>query len=329
MKIKDFILEANVARKIEKDPKTVKRLGIAIRHDKSFPPGIKAKLGHSPNDLELLNAWSELLDRTLSNTDYGDLSSEGKYDEWLTRLYLNGINDYEDINGEGGQALGMYQALSRSGQLLPQDQDFNRFTSLTRLYQRMRIPQYRSALERIKNQATIEKHKKTQLNTVVLDNDRFYAMIPFNYGACYTFNNAVGYQANFCTGSSSGLNWFNRYAPDGMLVCVIDKENLNEPNGKWQIHAGTNQFVNADQDNRWNPSGNAEKFGKMFPGLMKQIVQGIKQHSEEIHKNSQEITRGGYDVNKQIQDLLDNFPKAFTDVVSNKPGSDNNQAELL
>ena len=77
------VAEANVAAKI-KDPKTIKMLGIAMRHDSTLPKSSIAKLGPKPEDESILALWSTMLDKSLSSTDYGDLSQDGKFDEWLT-----------------------------------------------------------------------------------------------------------------------------------------------------------------------------------------------------------------------------------------------------
>jgi hypothetical protein len=324
MIIQDFLSEANIAARLRGDAKMAKRIGIAMRHDRTLPMNLIARLGPKPDDQQLLQAWSDLLDQTLSRTAYGDLSREGKFDEWLTRQYVNGQVDFEDINGEGGDALGAWQALSLRGKLEPADQDFNRFPSIGALQRAMRKPLYLRELERIKDQETIERHKREQRNIVVYEDENYWAAVLLNYGACYTFNNAAGYRANFCTGSSSGLSWFQRYAPDGLLLAVVNKNDLESANGKWQIHAATNQFVNADQDNRWNPQGNAAKFGEMFPGVMTAVVQGLQSNSDQIQEASAEIARGGYNVANEIQQLEQKFPGAFT---AASAGNDNQETQ--
>jgi hypothetical protein len=133
--------------------------------------------------------------------------------------------------------------------------------------------------------------------------------MPFNYGACYTFNNSQGYQASFCTGSSSGMRWFERYAPDGPIISIIDKDNLDDKNGKWQMHAPTGQMNNGDQSISY--SRGDQKFAELFPGLMKKIVSAMKSKSGEIQASSKEITPGGYDVDKAVADIKDRLPYSY------------------
>jgi hypothetical protein len=224
------------------------------------------------------------------------------------------VVNYEDINGEGGDALGTWQALSTRGKLQPQDQDFNKFKSIHQLQMAMRKPIYRNEIDRMKKAEEIEKHKRTRKDVVIVDNERYFVIIPMNYGACYTFAHAAGYKPTFCTSSSSGPDWFKRYAPEGMIVSITDKANQDEANGKWQFHAQTHQLVNGDQDRRHDVRWNDDRFSKMFPGLMKQIVAGIEAKAEEINQASQDVTHGGYDVAKEVQDIKTTYPLSYASV---------------
>lgn len=299
------VTEANIAAKI-KDPKTIKMLSIAMRHDGSLPKAKIAALGTKPTDEQVLKLWSDMLDASLRSTNYGDISADGKFDDWLTRMYMNGVVDYEDINGEGGDALGAWKALSVRGKLAEKHQDFNKFKNLRAIQAIVNDRVYRDELRKIKDAEVIEKHKKEKKELTILDDERFLAVVPFNYGSCYTFNNSAGFPASFCTGSSSGLTWFNRYANDGPIISVIDKSNMDDVNGKWQIHAATNQINNGNQTVRRD-----DVFADLFPGLMKKIVAGIEANAEEIKANSQDLMRGGYDIPTAVADIKRRFPLSY------------------
>jgi len=321
MKIVNVITEANIAAKL-KDPKTIKMLGIAMRHDGTIPKNKIAALGTSPSEDQIVKLWSDLLDDSLRSTDYGDLSADGKFDDWLTRLYINGVVDFEDVNGEGGDALGAWKALSIRGKLKQAHQDFNKFKNLRQIQQLIRDRDYQNELRKIKDAETIEKHKREKKELTLLDTDKFYITMPFNYGACYTFNNSAGYQASFCTGSSSGLRWFERYAPDGPIISIIDKENIEDKNGKWQMHAPTGQMNNGDQSLSY--SRGDQKFAELFPGLLKKIATAVKSKAGEIQANSKEITPGGYDVDKAIADIKDRLPYSWASEAEEEPADENN-----
>jgi len=305
LKKKKPVTEANVAAKI-KDPKTIKMLGIAMRHDGTLPKAKVAALGPRPSEEQVLNLWSELLDASLQTTNYGDISQDGKFDDWLTRMYINGVADYEDINGEGGDALGAWKALSVRGKLKEPHQDFNKFKNLRQIQAIIQNRDYRNELSKIKDAEVIEKHKREKKETTLIADERFLVTVPYNYGSCYNFNNAHGFNASFCTGSSQGANWFNRYADDGPIISVFDKQNPDDVMGKWQIHAPSNQINNGDQTNRKD-----EKFAELFPGLMKRIVAAVQSNGEEIKKNSTEIMSGGYDISKAVSDLKNKFPVSY------------------
>jgi hypothetical protein len=305
LKKKKPVTEANVAAKI-KDPKTIKMLSIAMRHDGTLPKAKVAALGPRPTDDEILKLWSELLDASMQSTDYGDISQDGKFDEWLTRMYINGVADYEDINGEGGDALGAWKALSVRGKLQEPHQDFNKFKNLRQIQAIIQNRDYRNELNKIKDAEVIEKHKREKKETTLIDDERYLVTIPYNYGSCYNFNNAHGFNASFCTGSSSGATWFNRYADDGPIISVFDKQNADDVNGKWQLHAPTNQINNGNQTVRKD-----EKFAELFPGLMKRIADAIQANADELKKNSTEIVSGGYDAAKAVSDLKNKFPMSY------------------
>lgn len=308
MNITDLVFEANVAAKLV-DPKQIKMLAIAMKHDGTLPKAAVARLGVKPDDKAIVHLWSQLLDQSLSNTKYGNISTDGKFDEWLTRMYINGVADYEDINGEGGDALGAWKALSIRGALDPQHQNLTSFRSLRQIQQIINNRKYSDILRRIQDQEVIEKHKREKKEITILDNDRFLVVVPFNYGSCYTFNNAHGFNASFCTGSSSGHRWFNRYADEGPIVSIFDKQNADDVNGKWQMHAPTNQLNNGDQSISYQ-RGDA-KFAELFPGLMKEIVHAISKHAEQIKQGSMEVMNGGYDMQKAVHDIKTKFPLSY------------------
>ena len=308
MKLNQIVLEANVAAKL-KDPKMVKMLSIAMRHDGTLPKDRVAKLGPKPSDDEIVKLWSDLLDSSLSSTDYGNLSADGKFDEWLTRMYVNGVADFEDINGEGGDALGAWKALSIRGKLAEKHQDFNKFKNLRQIQQIVQSRDYRDELRRIKDAEVIEKHKREKKETTLIDDERFLITLPYNYGACYSFNNAHGYNASFCTGSSTGQRWFERYSPEGPIISIFDKQNQEDENGKWQMHAPTGQMNNGNQSLSY--SSGDKKFAELYPGLMKEIIAAVKSKAEEIKANSVDIVRGGYDVNAAIAEIKSKLPASY------------------
>jgi hypothetical protein len=313
MNTREFLGEANVAEKILKDPVMVKKINLAWRHDHTLPPQIEAQLGPKPTAEEVIKAFSDVLDDTLRSSNWGDLSRDGKFDQWLTRLYADGKVDYEDINGEGGDALGQWKALSNRRLLDKDDQDFNKFKTLKQIQRIVAKKQYKDALEKIRTQERAAKMKKDAKGVVVYDDDKVRVVIPMNYGGCYVFAHDGGVIPTFCTSSSSGENWFQRYGSEGPIVSITNKKQPDGRNGKWQFHAPTGQIVDAEQNNRHDRAGNDEKFSELFPGLMRKIADGIKAHAEEIKEMSKPITpnQRGYDMDQQLADIKSKFPRSW------------------
>jgi hypothetical protein len=296
MRLNDlFVTEARIADKILKDPKMAKMLVIAMRHDNTIPGNIRAQMGPRPDPQAIIQAWDEMLNSSLASTQYGDMAQGGRFDDWITKLYIDGAVNYEDFNGEGGDALGAWNALSVRGLLAPNEQDLNRIKSISKVQQIAR--KYRTELSRIKDAERIEKMKRDAKFITIYQDERYTVTVPVNYGACYIFNNAEGYQANFCTGSSRGEEWYGRYSPDGIIISVVDNQNQGTKEGKWQIHAATNQIVNADQDDRHNHRLNDERFAEQNPGLMSKIIAGIQSHAQEI------LDATGHEAGKEISEL--------------------------
>jgi len=318
-KIMARLLEADITDRIARDPQRSKQLNIAWKHDKSLPHDIVARLGPKPDERALAKAWSDMLERVLERTNYGDLSRDMKYADWLTKLYTSGAADWEDISGEGGDALGAWHALSTRSLLKPQDQDLNKFKTLGNLYNRIRRQgSYNDELTRIKNATEIAKMKKDAKDVVLVDDDKYWAAIPMNYGACYVFNNS-GHISNFCTGGSSGATWFRNYAPDGPIVTVVDKANINDENGKWQFHAPTSQMVNSVQDRRYDRQWNDEQFATRFPGLMRKIVNSMAAHDEAIRDMSTQTLGKPYNVATAISQIKDKFPQSYASRAKDEP----------
>ena len=305
--------EANYGEKILKDPRLTKMLALAVKHDHTFPLAPLAKLGPNPKDEDVVKLWSQLLDKTLANTNYGDLSREGKFDAWLTRLYATHVNDYEEINGEGGDALGSWKSLQTHRLLQPRDQDFNRFNSLKELQNTIRNPVYREALRKIADQEKTEAMKRDARQIVLIDDDKYYITVPLNYGSCYVFSHGMGVSASYCTGSSSGLSWFTRYSKDGPMIDVLSKDNMEDKNGKWQFHSATNQLKNAIQEYRNSYDGTTDdsEFAKYFPGVLKKIIHALETHAEQLKNSSKDISQDGWNIPEEIDRLKARYPLSY------------------
>lgn len=314
----------------QKDPN--KMLALKAWADGTFPLKHIVGLGRinmsdPSNTAKIREMFESIIREAMGNTDFINLAIQPDADtmlNWIIDRYSRGLINFEDASGEAVDALAKWAALrnqppriGRKNNRFPTD--VNSFRDLKQLQLLVQDSWYSNVLEKLKNQEEVNKHKRTAKEFVLIDNDRYHVAIPLNFGACYLFNNAEGKQANFCTGGSSGLYWFNNYAPRSPLIMVTDKQNVDDKNGKWQIHSQTDQIVNADQDKRWDHHGNANQFGKLFPGLMKEIAEKLQANNNQIRKaaidNIENASSDAYNMDNEVSKLKQVFPGAFTDPV--------------
>ena len=319
MKISQILQEANLAQKIKNDARTLKMFEIAWRHDPTVPREVQTLLGPRATPQQIADFWGNEVDKLLradkadSDLPWPDLSAEGKFDDWVLKIYTTGANDWEDITGEAVDRLGKFAILRNKGILQPGETDLARYRDLETLNRVLH--KYNPEVQTLITAARVEKAKKNAQSMTLIDNDRFHVSVPLNYGACYVFNHQTGHQSTFCTGSSTGMRWFKEYSDDGPLIDVLDKKNANKPNGKWQIHAPSKQISNSTQT-----TDSDEKFANLFPGLLSEIITQMLAHATELHDKSQNIQKGGWDIRKAVAQLKRVFPKSTASVaIEQKP----------
>ncbi len=310
MKISQILQEANLAQKIKNDARTLKMFELAWRHDSTVPREVRTRLGPRATPQQIADFWGNEVDKILRadspdrDLPWPDLSTEGKFDDWLLKIYTTGANDWEDITGEAVDRLGKFAVLRNNGVLQPGETDLGRYRDLATLNRILN--KYDREVQKLVTAARVEKAKRNAQSVTLIDNERFHVSIPLNYGACYVFNHQTGHQSSFCTGSSTGLHWFKDYSGDGPLIDVLDKKNASKPSGKWQIHAPSNQINNSNQT-----VNSDSAFAKLFPGLLLDIIEAMGHNASELKSQSQSIVKGGWDIPKAIQQLRRRFPKSI------------------
>lgn len=318
-----IILESKFEQQILSNPKSkdiLRNLDLMIKYDTTIPTKLFIEIGSKPTPEHVLQVWIKYISEAIKNAFYNNYNEGLKYLPYLFKYYNNGAINYEDLTGEVVDNIRKWWLIKNTRQLNPKHQDLNSLTP-SLLQKILNNDTYRNILRKLENAEVLEKAKRNSKEFVLLDNEKYHVAIPMNYGACYVFNNAAGIQANFCTGGSSGMTWFDRYAPKGPLIMVTDKKNINDADGKWQIHANTKQILNAEQDRRWDHVGNSQKFAKLFPGLMTEIQNAMLEKKDDIKAYSKAILNNAYDVDTEAENLTKTFPAAFatSDQSSNQP----------
>jgi len=308
MKIRQLTEDKSFFDKLQSDARQMRLLSIAFSLDKTVPRHIIAKLGPNPEDKDIAKFFAEHFTNSLKDTSYGNIN-DGKFNEWDTRLYGSGGIDFEDLIGQLPDKLGEFKALSVRNILPREFNDINKIRNFNML--KTFLGKYRNDLEKIQNEAKIEQAKRDQQFITLIDDEKYNVAIPLNYGACYVFNMGQGVRGSFCTGSSNGLNFFKNYSSSGPIITFLDKANMNNENGKWQLHIQSHQLQNAPQN--WNDYyRNGRTFGSLFPGLMRRVIKAIEDKNELIAEKGREFNFN-WKLDSTIELIKRVLPHAFTE----------------
>lgn len=259
--------------RLKGDPKAVKMLYIAMKHDNTLPSKVFGFLGVNPTPDRVIDVWGKLLNAVNKTPGGQPISPDNKFYGWVTQVYTNGGVNWENLISRGRENLESFYMLLRRNILKPNHQNLN-FPSLSALESAMSV--YRDKIMQYKEEARINELTKDAKSVTIVDNDKWGVVVPLNYGASCKFARSVGDFANWCTGSiSSGDNYFNQYGSRGPLIIFQDK---NDPNGKYQLHAPTDQFKD-----KKDHEIDRKAFAQRYPTAMNDIVAGMQQHAEEIN----------------------------------------------
>lgn len=295
-----------------------------------------------------------------------------KFGPWLLKTYIRGLSDYDGLVDYYGPsiphlgntsligALYVWQFASTAGILPTAMRDLNYYDDIGEISDV--LAEYEKEIEEAVESKKAKKLKKSAKFITIINNENLIVSIPLNYGGCYLANVSQPLKdvkvpiANWCTGASEGSTMFPAYAKQGLMINIICKntnhlksaraiENLKwvkeqEPNFnplivmKWQIQSATGQIVCAAQ---YSAASDEVVFAALFPGLMRQIVDAIMSHENEIdsalHDNNSEDDDGS-DIewplvaSEEAEQLKRKFPIAYqSQEPSNPPNAENNNIE--
>lgn len=301
-----------------KDPN--KLLALRIWSDGTFPIQSIAALGklrfNNPADTaKLAEVWYEKLTAALKNCDTIDITQRPEFKgivAWLATRYAAGDFAFEDLTTQAVDTIGFWLRLKGQPDINAMAggsyiTDLNSFSSYRHMAKYMDQSQFQAYKKKFKNAMAVERAKRDAKEIVLIDDEHFKVTIPLNYGACYLFNNEVGIQASYCTGSSSGFDWAKSYLRQGIIIQILDKQRADTANGKWQIHSASRQFFNAKQQREISRNNYSPEvyFGRTYPGLMQRIEDAILQNSETI------TAATGHDAAAELRRLKRYFVKAW------------------
>jgi hypothetical protein len=284
MKIAQILHENVITKELNSDPALAKKLAIMWNHD--LPGRITvARLGPNPTDAQIATAWlgmvNRMISRTLANGDY--LLRNSNAMKWLLKQYLAGNtgfysglfdNTIDDII----ENLNMWCILLAKGVLKEIHRDLNKIS--TAIISRI-VNSYDT--DDIKESIELEYLMKEQSEIILIDDSEFKVSIPLKYGACRKFN-LTGHPSSFCTGSSGGVGYFNRYSQRGPLIMIAHKTDISKPAGKVQISAEMNEI---EMSNGTDIS--ILRLETLYPGILKRIADAMTAKSSEITDEMQSL----------------------------------------
>ena len=306
MRADDFLTEADTLSYIKRDRGNLaRRIELAFDHDRRLPNDVLYQLADRLTTDKKIVIVASMIDEFMRNAQV-----PSEYIPWILGQYINGHADLEDIGGEVVDSLYKFHQLKIRNIIQSERQrNINNYSDWHVLDNI--LGKYQREWHKIQREAEFEKYKKTANQIVLMNNDRFLIQIPINFGSCYIFNKTGGVQANFCTGSSNGPHYFNRYSDEGPVIQILDKHNADSANGKWQIHAPSSQIRNAPQHER------EYTFAQLFPGLLKEIGKRMLAHRQEIEAAGKSIN-ADWNAERQANMLRDKF----RDIWDDKPDSE-------
>ena len=198
--------------------------------------------------------------------------TDGKYMDFITKMYAKGEFKYEDIKKINDEIKNFIKNLPRIKKLpdvKPDQINLNSYKSLNDLYDM--VEQFAEQGEHVSNTAAEAVIKKTGVKKLI-DTPNFKALIPLTCEAAAFY----GSNTKWCTTSGE----FDTYNNQGNLVIIIAKDKGKDR--KFQLHYETDSFMNE----RDQPLSKVEiTFLSSFPEYAKLLNMLIDKHYGEYIKN--------------------------------------------
>ena len=187
-----------------------------------------------------------------------DPTKNKEYVRWLAKVYSNENIKLEDIWSNGADWLETYNKMKLKRILAPEFNDINKL-SFKQLYNIVQNDDLLQKLESL-DQGPISKGKYE----IILDNAQVRIIHPQDEDSAKYY----GQGTTWCTAAKNN-NMFNQYNKSGPMFILLPKK-PNYDGEKYQIHAGTGQYMD-EGDNQVNELELlSTRFGNLLP-LLKTI----------------------------------------------------------
>lgn len=350
--VNSFLIESVAltkgSQRVMNDKNLVASLAETVRDDARTNPGVfppnSSRIFARQSDQEVAHWFLESLDKIEKQGYEGTVySRDGVNSDWITRRYIAGSHNWEDIIGVMNMNLRDWYLLKNRNELDPRHKDLPKFNSVRDVGFYINS-HYEDKLKAIRDASRRANESKMAKAPKLIDNEDYRVYVTLNQSA----NRALGLGTQWCTANSeSNYNW-NNYSSGGMLFQLLpyDKSVQGEKklismdvkragtsaepvktNEKFQFDGGSICF-NDNYDHRVSPPS---KIQDRFPYLYTDLVSALKASKPQLEKMMAELKDDPsyqkdefkikqYNVDDEIK-KLDNLKAFFTDKVRPKAKS--------
>lgn len=211
------------SQRVMNDKKLVPALAQTVRDDvainpASFPAGSKNNFKKAPDE-EVASWFLENLDNIeRAGYDGAVYSRDGANSDWITRRYIAGSHNWEDITGVLNMNLFDWYALKNRDALDANHQQISKFNSIRQIGSYM-VTHYRQELEQTRDAAKNAAKDKLAKAIPILDNDDYKIFCTLNrIAGC-----KLGRGTQWCTANTTTDQHYHRYSNEAMLFQLFPK----------------------------------------------------------------------------------------------------------
>ena len=211
------------SQRVMNDKKLVPALAQTVRDDAvvnpaSFPPGSKNNFKKA-SDEEVAHWFLENLDNIERAGYEGAVySRDGANSDWITRRYIAGSHNWEDITGVLNMNLFDWYALKNRDALDTNHQQISKFTSIRQIGSYM-VTHYRQELEQTRDAAKNAAKDKLAKAIPLVDNEDYKIFCTLNrIAGC-----KLGRGTQWCTANTTTDQHYHRYSNEAMLFQLFPK----------------------------------------------------------------------------------------------------------
>jgi hypothetical protein len=297
-KILDKIIQLDESKgsdRVLANKKMVQDLADTLRddmmiHPAKFPAGF-ARQAKRMSDQDLAKWFLDKLDEIEARGYEGFIySRDGVNNEWITRRYIAGSHNWEDIEGTANMNLAKWYYLKNRNLLDVNHQDLWKFNSIRDIGSYM-AKHYQQALTDYHENLLRNKYKKNTRAIKLIDNEDYRVYMVLNRsGAC-----SYGLGANWCTANTESRGNYDYYSgasnPTGPHVLYqvypkdpdqVDKEKFGRKftgAERYQFDAGSYSFMDIADD-----SVRGEIIQEKFPHLYYDVVTALKEKQVQLQE---------------------------------------------